>query len=173
MIIETIRVVKDALADGTIGINAQLTTLDLDAGDSTPTDIATVTDETVNFEAALNRPSEPTPSVNVALNADVDLDGEVMTTFRDGEVELAIRVAVIEDQVHNGVRDIYYYIRAIEKCLRDLASNANAAVRLRNNVQVREILDMTHRPIFREIEDSGTTLTGQLVITWLVRDISP
>lgn len=173
MILETIRTVTDALVTGSIGVNAQLTSLDYDAGDSAPTNILTITDETENYLAALNRPAEPTPSITVALNADVDMDGEVMTSYRDGEIELAVRIALNNDQVQNGLRDIYYYSRAIEKCLRDLARNENASMRLRNNIQVQEILEMTHRPVFREVDDATTTLTGQLVVTWKVRDIAP
>ena len=173
MILETIRVVSTALSNGEYGVNAQLSNLDIDSGDTVPTNISKVANETEDFGVALGRVATPFPSLNVALDGDVDMDGEVQTTFREGEVTLVIRLGLANDQSDDGMRDTYYYLRAVEKTLRVLSSNVKEDDRKRNNICVAEILDMTHKTLFREIEDTNAIVTGQLVVKYKVRDVNP
>jgi hypothetical protein len=173
MILETIRIVSEALENGTYGVNAQLSSLDIDSGDTVPTNIVKVGNETEDFLVAMGRVVTPLPSLNVALDGDVDLDPEVMTIVRDGDVVIAIRVGQSNDQAQNGMRDTYYYLRAIQKTLRDLSANGNIDARTRNNICVGEITEMIHRPLFREIEDTNAVVTGQLIVTYRVRDNNP
>lgn len=173
MILETVRVVSAALENLTYGVNAQLASLDIDSGDTVPTNIVTIGNETEDFLVAMGRVVTPFPSLSVALDGDADLDGEVLTTIRDAEIPIAIRMGLSNDQAQNGLRDTYYYLRAVIKTLRDLSSNSNIADRTRNNICVAEILELTHRPLFREIEDTNGIVTGQLIVTYKVRDVNP
>lgn len=172
MILETVRVISDALGHLTYGVNAQLASLDIDSGDIVPTNIVKIANETENFLVALGRAAEPYPSLNVALDEDVELE-QVLTSHRDGTVTVAIRVALSNDQAHNGMRDTYYYLRAVAKTLLDLGSNSNVADRTRNNVCVGVLEELTHRPLFKELGDTNGLVTGQLIATYAVRDTNP
>lgn len=173
MILESIRIIADALEDSTYGVNAQLPSLDIDSGDTVPENIKTFADETRDILVALDRVAEPLPSINVFLGGPIDAEPEVLTTTRDADVPITIRIALSNDQAQNGTRDIYYYMRAVEKCLRDLGSNANAADRSRNNVQYNEYTDWRIQRRFVKIDDANGAVTLQIDFTARVRDINP
>lgn len=175
MLLETVRIFADGLGHATWGVNAQLPLLDYDAGDSQPENIATIADETRSFLVALERPAEPYPSLSVAINSPADLEPEVLTSTRDFEIPVRIRLGLANDQAQYGMRDTYYYLRAIQKSLRDFGANGTApeAFRTRNNVLMMEYTSMTHQPLFRMIEDAKGIVTGQLLVTVKVRDLNP
>jgi len=171
MILETIRSLTDGLANATYGVNVKLTSVLLDGSDTRPSSIVTITDETRDAVVARGRLPEALPGIAVSLHDPVTADGEVMTSYRDGTITLAIRCAAQVSDTDKGNSSIYYIMRAIQECLKDYHSNANASDRLRNNVMIGECTDMQIHPPYHPNEDN--IIAGGMTVTYSVRDITP
>lgn len=173
MLIETLRSVTDALATGSIGVNAQLASIQRDAGDPVPTSVVLITDQTRNFDLALGKtPTEQGyPMILVTINSPVDLKGEVVGTIRDAEIEVLIRYETQGTETDDLVRDTYYTLRAIERCLNQFHSNANASMRTRNGVHLQECLSMQHSTV--ETYEQGQQVLANISVKYLVRDTQP
>ena len=171
MILETIRLVANALATGSYGVNTQLSSLTLDVGDTVPPSLVTVVDETRNDEVAVGRYPETYPCLVVTLDGSVELQGEVTSNYRDAEVTVMVRYVQSNIETAQARTDCYYTLRAVQKCLKTFFSNLQAADRSKNNVQVIECLSFEHVPMFENIND--TMVTSGIRIKMFVRDITP
>lgn len=173
VLLETIRMVTAALNNPTYGVNAQLPTLNLDSGDTTPADIPLITDETVNGEAARGRvPKETRPVIAVMLAEDVDVPPEEANTgIVDSEVKVDIRIATSDVETQRGATDQYYYMKAVERCMREFLNNTNAADRSRNGVLLESCTIMGSLRLHLPIDDED--IHGGIRVTLQVRDTQP
>lgn len=173
MLIETLRAVADALNDVTIGVNAQLSGIPLDAGDPALTPLTLITDETNNLSLAMNKAPNDSgyPLLLVTLAAPVEMKGEVMSDIRSSEVRVLVQYIAQGSTTQNVVRDAYYAMRGVQRCLHDFHSNDNQSMRYRNGIQIQECLSMTHQ-LVDTYESDNKIVTGMLV-TYLVRDSQP
>lgn len=171
MLLEVIRMVADALADNTIGVNAQLVTLTVDAGDTIPTSITTIADETRNGHVAVGRYPTTLPCLTVTLNGQVNLDGEVISDYRDAEVSIMIRYVSQDVDTPQGNSNAYYTLRAVVRALREFNRNTNESLRSRNGIHVLECKSLTHVQLFENIDDAY--VTGGIEVTFHVRDTTP
>lgn len=171
MILETIRMVADALATGSYGVNTQLASIPV-GSDSTPPSILLIADETRNDEVAVGRYPEEYPCLVVTLDGNVELMGEVISDYRDAK-QVTVMVRYVQSNIDTAQArtDTYYTLRAVQKCLRTFFSNLHAEDRSLNDIQVIECLSMTHVPMFENIND--TMVTSGIRITMFVRDTTP
>jgi len=167
MILETIRVLADALADPATGINAELEALPLDTGDSEPPKVAAVLDETRHeVDAALDW-----PVLTVTLEAPAEVAGGVGAVYRDGTVILGVRYVTADTDMERVGQDTLYTLRAMVRVVRGLMLNARLADRQRIGVTVQVCQGLTYGPLE---EDSGEGVaTGALVAEFRVRDGAP
>jgi hypothetical protein len=163
--------VTDGLNNSTYGVSAQLVSVPTGSGEVLPTSV-TAYDETRNADVAVGRyPEAWLPCLTVTLDGDVQLDGEVISGYRDATINVTIRYLTRDIEAHRGNSDVYYVLRAVQRALREFNSNANAADRTRNDVQILECQDITHINLFINIED--IYCTGAIRATFRVRDINP
>lgn len=164
MVKETIRMCSNALASDEYGVNFFL------SGSSVP--LVVVGDETRDNEVALGNPMTPFPSLSVILGEPLELDGEVMTSYRDGiDMTLLIRYMGREVGVAQGVSDMWDTMRATQRCLRQWLSNDNAVDRQLDDVQVIAATGMTVLPNSVGAED--VMIPGGILLRLRVRDIAP
>lgn len=171
MILESIRSITDALDNVSYGVDVQLSNVSRDTTDTIPSALAGVFDETRSDEVAVGRFPEVFPSLVVTLEGTVNLQGEVISSYRDAEISVMVRYVQDDTDGAKARTDAYYTLRAVEKCLRVFFSNLQAADRLRNNVQILECKLMEHVPMFDNIND-GMVTSGIRVVMY-VRDIQP
>lgn len=165
MILEVVRSITDWLQDGTNGVAAQLALLPLDAGDSAPS-VGTIADETRSNIVAQGRlPS--TPGIAVNSQGIKELDPEVTTVERDGQITLHVRVGCASADTKNATRDGSYILRAIVRSLRLY----NAATRTRNSIAIYSCIDLRLAALWQPIDDQ--IITGAVIGTWQFRDIAP
>lgn len=171
MLIEAQRLFVTGLGDGGYGINDQIANLDIFSGDSAPPDIVTISSETQNTIVAHSRVLEPLPSIAVVQAGPVELDPNVLSTIRDGEVILGVRYYAKNSQTQNVRRDALYTLRALQKFLQDFFDDTNAADRIINNVSLEYIAGLRHEEIVSFVKDN--IIIGQLTVTISVRDSAP
>ncbi len=173
MLIETIRGVSEALVHSTIGVNAQIPTVNVDAGDPTPPLIQYITDQTRDLSAALNKQpvDNGSPTITVGINDNVEMKSEVVSGVRNSEVSVIIQYEALGVLTHSAVRDAYYTMRAVEKCLYAFELNDYAALRTRNNVFIVNSTSMIHTPM--ETNDASTSVITSLIVRYAVRDEHP
>lgn len=171
MILETIRAVADGLANVTYGVNAQLQTIQKDGSDATPQNVVGVYDETRSDEVAVGRYPKAYPHLTVTLDGAVDLQGEVVSGNRDAEVTVLIRYVQKNVDSSMGRTDAYYTMRAVQKALKTFFSNAQAADRNRNNIQIIECQGFEHIQMFDNVDDA--MVTSGIRVTMFVRDAQP
>lgn len=173
MILETIRSCTAALNNVNYGVNRQITSMSFDGSDTTPTLLPSngIVDETSNDQVAVGRYPEVSPCLVVTLDGSVQLDGEVVSNYRDAEVTLLIRYVSRDSEHAKGRSDSYYTLKAIQKVVRQWMSNENSSDRIRNNVQIIECLNIEHVQMFELIDD--IIVTGGIHLTLKVRDIDP
>lgn len=171
MIIETLRLFTIGLGDSGYGINAQIAALDVFAGDSVPPNIVTISDEASNIEVSNSRPLKPFPSVAVVQAGPSELDANVLTTTREGEVVISLLYYAENSQTHNVKRDAFYTLRALEAFLNDFFQDTNDADRVDNSIQVCFVTELRHEIVLSSVEDNY--ILGQLTVTLKVRDIAP
>lgn len=170
MLLETIRCVTTALNTGSIGVNTQIAGLPVDNGDVVPPNIVYITDETVNLSLALNKAPADVgyPMLLVTILSPVDMAGEVVSTVRSSEIQVLIQYIASGIDTHNMVRDAYYTMRAVVRCLHDFHSNDHADMRNRNGISIQECLSLTHQTV-ETFEQDNKVVTG-IIAQYLVRD---
>lgn len=171
MILELERMTADWLDDATYGVNAQLATIPLDAGDSAPTDIAGVHDITRSKNVAQRKDPPNYPAIYVMADGAFEMEGEIMTNAgprRTLSVPIAVRVLVAEGDLEDGNRDARYYVRAIIKSMKAL-TEATPVLRTRNSICLERIVSITHDPTVAETLGESI-VAGALVFTLEVRD---
>jgi hypothetical protein len=171
MLIETLRMVADALATGSIGVNAQLASLPRDSTDEAPPAVIGVFDSTRSAQVATGRYPNVFPSLVVTLDGNVPLDGEVMSNIRQAAVTVLIRYITKDIASEQGNQATYYTLRAVQKALRDFLSNTHSDMRSRNDIHITVCDSMEHVELFQPIDDASCT--GGIRATFKVRDIQP
>jgi len=172
--LEAIRVLTNALTDGTTGVNARLAAVPLDAGDPIPPTLGLITDETRNSSAARGQLPEldaQFPCLLVGLHdAGNRLDAHQHQGVRDGTVHLLIRYAARQKDSKAGARDAYYTFRAVERCITAWLNGVDTA-RTMNSVVVwfGEAADIA--PLWDPIGDN--VMTGGMLLAFRVRDLAP
>jgi hypothetical protein len=183
--LEVVRMVSDWLAYGVNGptgapggtgsVNALLAGVPRDSGDAMPPSVTVYDSTRADWVARLKAPLENSgisfPALAVFSRAGIELDGEVMTTYRDGLADIAI--VYVTQNAQNAVANVaaLYTQRAILRSLKQFADAANYdAFRVRNSVAIRscEKLRMGRND---EIRD-GLVLSTTVIATYHVRDES-
>jgi hypothetical protein len=172
MILETLRVVTDALAHESYGVNATLASLPLDGDDVRPEAPATIKDSTRDAIVARNRVNDELPSLTVLLDdGTVDMDGEVQTSYRDADINVVIQYLGKNIDSDGGLADGFYMLRAVERTIRTLMLNENANDRTRNGIQLLQVNSIRHAPGFASANDA--LAAGELSVSFRVRDTAP
>lgn len=174
MFLETVRIVTDWLNDGTYGVNALLSALPLDGGDSVPA-VALITDETRNAVAARERfPAAAGPVITVHLARPAIIRTELQGAFRDApDVPVLIRYADTNQAATDaGTKNALYTVRAILQSVARLMDQPGVTARVRNQVAIANVKEeVQHVPVFQDVEDK--VITGGLVFSFYVRDKLP
>jgi hypothetical protein len=168
VILETLRIVREALDDPEIGVNAVLPSIPVEDGDPTPLPIRTIWDQTqAAFLVTEERPLED-PWIVVYQDGPATMAGEVRTVTRDGD---AVRIAIAygtSRAVADTVPEVLVVLRAIVRSLRLLLAETNRPRRTRNNVFVMSCASMQVGPT-----DGPLDVQGAVVCDFYVRDTSP
>lgn len=176
MILDTLRLVTDWLNDGTNGVNAKIATTPRDGGDSAPTSLTAIVDETRNGAAARRKLPATVPALVVRLATAAPLDAEVgpNSDKRYGDIPLAIWYGDRDATSENGNRDAHYILRTVERVLRQLTNPANGAgltAKVRNSVTLLFWKDWRYNTQDEPLEDG--TIHGALFVTARVQDTVP
>lgn len=169
MILETLRVVRDALEDSSIGVNAQLQSIPLDSGDSVPPDVDVL--EPTRDDLAARGDSGPERNV---ILVDVDrpargVDGTTSQALRKANVTVSIMYAVRDGDSAEAMEDTLYTLRAVLKALADLQDDET--MRTRNKVQVIHPTRIEYGEVNQDLGQG--TITGLVVAEYNVRDTAP
>lgn len=171
--VSLVRLVADWLA-GANGINAKLATIPLDSGDSVPTSLVGVLDETRDLDTGLGRLPEDSgrPCAQVAIVGDSELDapGQV-TPIRDYTTTVGVRIGLSKVQTQNGARDLYYYIKATLESLLALRI-ASEASRTRGQVYLESPIGDAIRVTAPQAIADDETITALVSMRCQARDQS-
>lgn len=139
MELSILRSIADWLADGTNGANAEISNLDLDAGDSAPANVAAVKDETRHGEVARREYSQA-GAAELWVIQSAPLVYEIGQTqgSHDARMDVAVVHPLRDATTQNGARDAMYRLQAAMRSLRALLTPANVASRTRNQVVILE-----------------------------------
>jgi hypothetical protein len=175
MLIETIRSLSDGLQSGTYGVNVQITGLPLDGADPRPATMSLIANSTKArwvAQSALPPSGSVFPCLAVYLE-ETELDPEVRggVPLREGKVNVHIRAFDRDSQTDRGLTDMYYVMRAIERCIKTYMSDAHWTERVRNNIQIEECLTLNILNDTTFHDDN--LISGGLKATFRVRDLSP
>ncbi|MEA3245256.1 MAG: hypothetical protein U9Q74_03770 [Gemmatimonadota bacterium] len=172
MILEGCRLITDWLNDGTNGVNALLGTTPLDAGDSTPAVLVSILDATRDGNVARLRLPENLPGIAVVPLPVEGLQPHVVVQDCEGELQLALRIAMTKAQTEQGFRDTSYYLRTVVRSLRRFnAATTAPSSRQRNNIYLEACSELRMVQLWETIEDS--VITGAVLATYHVRDMTP
>jgi len=167
MILEVVRAVADWLEDATYGVDAKLAALTLDGGDSLPSGVLTVYDETRDDDAAIDRPPEA-PFLKVVAGEIRSLDGQAATYTHDADIPLEITIQRKLTSPAALVRDLYYTTRATlqsVEALFDPSIPAAVTACSRNGVQLQVIVTLSAARVAPSLDDA----TGSAAVYLTVR----
>lgn len=166
MISETIGLVKNALTNGTYGVNTYLSASGL-------TNIAGVYAETTDYWVTVGGQPDNFPVIIVSLAEDVNfLMPEIRTSIRDVEITLAVSYWHKLVNAATGIDLTYKTLAAVMQSLRTWSKNENAADRIDGSIQIMEMSAIRQTP--RAVnQDQDVNLLASLVITFRVRDTNP
>jgi hypothetical protein len=171
MILEADRLIADWLADATYGVNALLASTPRDAGDAQPANV-TIYDETRDSTAARGDVPTSLPAVIVTTDRVDQLDGQVATTTRDGQVTVRVRYVISQAATATAIQDSSYVLRTVLRSLRKFFDlNAAAAGRTRNSIYLESCLSLAGAPMWTPMEDA--VVTGGIIATIQLRDLTP
>lgn len=175
MILETLRLLTDALNDGTTGVNIYLATIPTSGGDAVPTPLALIVDRTRHFSAAIGRLPDEAASYPCLLISQPgggnEIDPHVHAgPIRDGHVQVVIRYGALESAAAKAVRDGYYTLRALEKSITSWLNGPEAA-RTSNSVVVYKCDQTSVYDVWEPVDDK--VVAGAMALTFTVRDMAP
>jgi hypothetical protein len=174
MQLEVIRSVADWLAHATNGANAEIANVPRDGGDSAPTSLVAVLDETRSEILALKRiPDEQTPPfLFVWFSGDAALSAVNQAKQDADSFEITIAYVDRDSNAAAAVRDGAYVMRAVRRSMNRLHENANLASRMRNSIEVRNG-NIRMRLVRPSVELESAVVSLGLAITYAVRDTLP
>jgi len=166
MILEVLRILKDALSSGgSTPLATQLSAIPRDGGDSVPT-TPTIVDASRSFDAAVGRAPSTLPALTIAFDETVDMDPRSAQGIRDAEVAVLFRYIDKDSNAANGTRDALYTMRALERCLDRLPFPIT-----RNSIQMYTCMDRRYVSLKTVIEDQWCVVGVRAVFS--VRDLAP
>jgi len=170
MILESVRIVADALKHEEYGVNAQIDTITRDGTDPAPPHVKLFGDITRDKWVATLQDPAVVPAIMVAPSGPASLSGEVLAdAIRDSE-SVAIDVLYIGRDIspEQAITAMYMTFRAVLRTLKELMGNSRADDRTRNGVCVIAAQDVTWGLAELPIGSYGST--GALVLTLSARD---
>jgi hypothetical protein len=172
---EVIRMVADALAHATIGVNAKLPGVPRDAGDPQPP-LVTIADATrarwVARRAVVSGTRAVLPALAVSIYRPAEVDGEIETTDRDGTFDVMVEHIVENADSELATQHGGYVMRAVLCTLDWFHKNENVDMRTRNGVVLSVCTRRFIQPVWAPWE-SGPVVTTALIATYQVRDLTP
>lgn len=174
-----VRALYTGLTDPTIGINAMIAGLTKDTStDVLPSSVTVynyvdhpwVARKKVNHDE-VEAGHITFPSVAVFLAQPPTIDPEIATVYRDGKYPVVLGYFTIEPDEVKRMRAALYVNRALLRFLTQFNSNANAAMRFRNNVNVYRALDITQVVPFVKWE--AAILAAATQVTFHCREHQP
>lgn len=175
MELETIRCVVAGLGDGTIGINALIAALTLEAGDARPPNLTIYNSVQHGWVA---RKAFALSGLNVTLPAlavfasDVEIkDAEVETAVRDGWVTVTLAHLAEKSATETGNYNALQTNRAILRFCKLFSANSNLAMRTRNGVILQAIAEIKPDSIAAVKDD--VFIGAATTVKFLVRETSP
>jgi hypothetical protein len=178
MKLETVRLVKAALADVTYGINAMLAALTLDGSDTRPANPTVYTDVDHKWVARRKVDDVDTAAITFPALAVFQfaplrcVDVEVRTIVRDADVQIAFAYVVRKQDSAAAVRDALYFNRALLRWFKWFEANdQTSSFRTKNGVTLRLLQELTQDDVD---EDWGSVnCIAATIATWRVRENSP
>lgn len=161
MLLETLRILADHLADPTVGLGATLATTPRDGSDPLPATPA-ILEETSDLNVALGRPPASLPALTLTIDGVEDLDPRVAQQTRDASVAVLVRLWYRESETDAALRDAYYTLRALERSV-DLVPETT-----RNGVTLYVCTERAYVPKFAVLEDALVLSASRSV--WQVRE---
>lgn len=168
MLLETLRMTHDALTDSTNGVNAQLSSIPLDAGDDRPSDIVRFLEESQDDAIVADEAVPDWPVLTMGVESGADLSGQASQQKHDADAVVVTILYVTGDaDSAEAVSDTYYTMRAIYRALESFKTTSSSN-RTLNKVQIIRLAERTYGPAQKEI--TMGTITGFFRVTWQVRD---
>ncbi len=140
MILDSVRMLSDALSDPTYGVAAQLALMvsggKIESGDTPPSSIV-IADETRDAQAAVGRPDADENAVSVtAFLIGIDITDEQRSImYGQHIVTLGVRVDAVAEDAELNIVAMALTLRAAVACVQWWFRNAPEAMRERNGVQ--------------------------------------
>lgn len=168
MIVETVRIVADALADDATGVNARLAALAVDAGDTVPL-VARVLDAVSDDAVAAAEQVADWPVLMVAPGGQFEVEGATPSGQRRARQGLPISVAYASGDTGDPaerLRNAEYTIRAVTHVV------TNMGQKERNGVWVLGVVLYTLNPL-PTITVAGSVVDIEVIANLEVRDTVP
>lgn len=169
---ELTRIVADAMANGTYGVNAQLPNVPKDAGDPVPPDVVEVVDDTRHDLRQRQRAASAWPVLAVYQPEAGEVDGEVSQSQRRSDsFPVLVEYQALEAHTAAVGRDASYTLRAILRTLDRLQADETA--RTRNQVQLEVITVMRAGPpdVIQEVRQPQ--VAAAVLLDCQLRDFAP
>lgn len=173
MILETVRIVADWLANGTFGVNAVRTSVPKDTG---VTDFPAVQIFDSTRDGRIGRggipqmlPTELPALLVTPADSPLEQNGAVIRPWPpDARVTVLIRYVVRDMDTAKAERDTSQTIRAVWRSLGSLVTQRTGTTRA-SQVQLIGVTNMQAATLYESSQD--TLVTGGVLVTCHVRDI--
>lgn len=162
----------DALTHSTDGVNAQLSSLPLDSGDTQPKSVERIMDETNDDEVVRQEAVPDWPVLQVFGEGVAEMEGQASQTKHDAPAASVAILYVTDDaDSAEAVQETYYTQRAIYRALEGLMGRD--ADRKRNKILLTRLARRGYEATRMEIGQGTTTafVTGFMRVVWQVRDL--
>lgn len=157
------------------GVNTKIDLLPIDANDEKPPDVTFFGDKTRSKEVALRQDPPSVPAVYVMEDAPFVVQGEPTSSAAravDAEnLAIAIRYVLRQWETVEAFTNTYYTLRAIVMSVREFGLNSNDARRVRGDVCVLRVNNVTQLLVNEQVGDHA--VTGAVTLDLFVRDTKP
>lgn len=166
MISQTITMVQNALKNTTYGVNTFLQQKNLQ-------EVSDVVSEIDTYWVCVGGEPKELPVLIVTLAGEVNfLMPEIRTSIRDIEIPIAITYWNKIISTQEGAELAYRTMEAVMNTLRQWSKNDNAIDRIDDNIQIVEMMEITHSTRLVS-QEQDTNVMVSLVINFKVRDTNP
>lgn len=178
MIAEVIRMTAIALADATLGVNAQIAALALDATaagvtDARPPNVVSILNQADhNIEVREAQDENQYPLIIVGVNAPFLGPGQVWTSIQDTEGAVSCVYITRGGSAAANFLNTDYTLRAMKKAIHAYLTSVGRDIqRKRNSIAISnaKTMELTHAGG----QAAGGEVAGVLKITYTVRDQTP
>ena len=166
MIVEVLELLKGHLSDGTNGAAVKIAAMPRRSGDSAPTALTGVFEETSDEAVGAQNVPATLPALGLSARLSGLRPDQAINTEGSGEISVLIRYLVANVDSDSAKAEASYSVRGVLKSLAVFFAGAGDANRALRSVQIINVTSITVLPMYQPLGDGFVSWAMEVTMTY-------